>query len=98
VNDKRNKFNVEAGQTWQDNDERVKPQRTFEVLSVDLDYYPGGRAECRLIGDPTKPGQRTTFFARLARFNGNKRGYSLISGTAAATSDKKGGKKTKAKA
>jgi len=95
-----NKFGVAVGQVWRDNDERLKPRRSFEILSVDLAYYPGGRAECRLLGEPTKVGQHMTFFARLARFNGNKRGYSLVSGPQVkdASGKSKGGKKPKAKA
>lgn len=96
MNDARNKYGVEVGQVWRDNDERL--QRSFKILSVDLDYYPGGRAECQLVEGLTKVGQRPVFFARLVRFNGNKRGYSLVSaapGEGAATGRAK--KKTKAR-
>lgn len=74
--DPRNKHGVKAGQVWVDNDERVKPRRKFVVLEVDLDYYPGGRAKCRLTSR-VKPGQRREFYARLSRFNGTRRGYSF---------------------
>lgn len=76
MTDQRNKHGVQPGQVWKDNDTRVQPERQFEVLSVDLNYYPGGRAECRMLGK-VKPGQKSIFWARLGRFNGTKRGYSL---------------------
>ena len=77
MSESRNKFGVKVGQTWVDNDERVKPQRRFKVEEIDLDYYPAGRAKCLLLGE-LKKGQRPHFYARLDRFNGNRRGYSLV--------------------
>lgn len=93
---KRNKHDVKVGQVWEANDERQRPQRRqFEVLDVDLNYYPGGRARCKLFV-LTKKGQRECFYARLDRFNGTKRGYSLVAETveeAAAKTKKKASKK-----
>lgn len=97
----KNKHNVQVGQVWKDNDQRLA-QREFKITQVDLDYYPGGRARCRREG-PVKKGQRLEFWARLDRFNGTKRGYSLVKnagGSPAQKSKKKGkkGKKGKKKA
>ena len=81
----RNRFNVAAGQVWIDNDDRQlpvgSPLRSFVVLAVEEDYYPGGRARCELQGG-LKKGQRREFYVRLDRFNGNKRGYTIHEGGA----------------
>jgi hypothetical protein len=92
MSDGRNKHGVKQGQVWLDNDIRISQGRRFEVMEVDLDYYPHGRALCRLIGQ-LKHGQRPTFYARLDRFNGNQRGYSLVASSLAAA--KKAKKKAK---
>jgi hypothetical protein len=72
---------VKVGQVWKDNDDRERPagapDRTFKIEKVEPEYYPHGRALCKLLIELQK-GQRSTFWARLTRFNGNKRGYSLV--------------------
>ena len=95
MSDKNNKHAVVVGQTWKDNDERTG-KRSFVILRVDLDYYPSGRAECKLLGR-LKKGQREVFWARLNRFNGTKRGYSKLEAGAGdgATTKKKAKKKAK---
>jgi len=71
-----NPYGVKVAQVWKDNDTRYT-NRVFQVLQVDPAYYPGGRAQCKLLGDVQKC-QREVFHARLDRFNGTKRGYSLL--------------------
>jgi hypothetical protein len=99
MSDGKNKFGVKVGQVWLDNDTRISEGRRFEVTEVDTDYYPHGRALCRLLGD-LKHGQRPTFYARLDRFNGNMRGYSFVADSlekAKAVKKKAKAKKKKAK-
>jgi len=73
--DPRNPNDVKVGQVWKDNDARLA-EREFEVVLLDLDYYPKGRVRCKLLGE-LKKGQRALFYVRLDRFNGTKRGYSM---------------------
>ncbi len=77
----RNEFGVTAGQVWEDNDPRTMDEagkRTFKVLSVDPHHYGGGQARCELEGDKTAGRGHRVFSARLTRFNGTKRGYTLL--------------------
>jgi len=92
--DPRNPNDVKVGQVWKDNDARLA-EREFEVVLLDLDYYPKGRVQCKLLGE-LKKGQRALFFVRLDRFNGTKRGYSMTSRTGEDVTKKT--KKTKKKA
>jgi len=73
----KNPHQVSKGQVWIDNDPRQTfGKRTFEVIEVEEDYGPHGRARCK-IKDP-HPNQREYFYAKLSRFNGTKRGYSRV--------------------
>jgi len=90
------KLEVKVGQAWKDNDPRLA-RRVFEVLEIDMSYYPKGRAKCKLLSSMEK-GQREIFYCRLDRFNGTKRGYSMVSEAGARAVAKKTKKKTKKKA
>ena len=69
----RNKYGVRVGQVWKDNDPRVN-NRLLRVVEVDLAL---GRAKCDLTTE-RKKGGKGFVHVRLSRFDGTKRGYSLV--------------------
>lgn len=70
----KNPYSVKVGQVWRDNDPRSKG-REVEVLEIDGDHIPFGRAKCRNLNPPKRG--RAVVWIRLDRFNSSQRGYTL---------------------